>query len=119
MSKPKRRRSPKGGCFVHGKFFRGGQFLPLDGQVVSFDECSIAAELSLVTLNDAIYRTSMAAILRGSKAIRHRQVLRSRRLRAIAHLVDSAECAGDRRTWRRLNEIHQRTLQGQLALAGC
>jgi hypothetical protein len=113
------RRSPAGGCFVHGQFYRGGQFLPVTGDVVSFDECAITAELAQVTFRDDVYRRSMTAILGGSKAIRHRQVLRSRRLRAITHLVEAADAAGDRRARRRLFDIHQHTLQGTLALAGC
>lgn len=33
-------------------------------------------------------------------------------------LVEAADHAGDRRARNRLHEIHQRTLQGQLAMAG-
>ncbi len=118
MANLKRRRSPKGGCFVGRKFYPGGQFLPA-GDMVSFDECAITAELALVTLHDDVYCRAMTAILHGSKAIRHRKVLQARRLRAVAHLVDAAESCGDRRTRNRLYELHQKTLQGVLALAGC
>ncbi len=116
--KPTPRRSPKGGCFVNGRFYRGGCFLPKTGDVVSFDECSIAAELSDVTLGDHVYARAMAATLAGSIAVRHRTVLRSRRLRAISRLVEAAEFNGDRRARARLHEIHQRTLQGAMGLAG-
>ncbi len=113
------RRAPAGGCFVNGpKFYRGGQFLPATGDVVSFDECAIAAEISDVTLGDHVYARAMAATLAGSKAIRHKQVLKSRRLQAIGRLVEAADHAGDRRARNRLHEIHQRTLQGIFALAG-
>jgi len=112
------RRSPAGGCFVGPKFYAGGQFLPATGDVVTYDECRIKHELSIVTLNDHVYARAMAATLRGSKAVRHGVVLRSRRLRAIARLVEAAEWEGDRRARHRLHEIHQATLQGQLAMAG-
>ena len=88
------------------------------GDIVTFDECCIAAELSHVTLNDHAYARAMNATLRGSKAVKHRAVLRSKRPQAIARLVEAADCRGDRRGRHRLHEIHQRTLQGHLALAG-
>lgn len=114
-----KRRPPAGGALVAGKFYAGGQFLPAVGDIVSLDEASIAAELVNLTLGDKVYRRAMTAILGGSKAVRHRTVLRSRRLRAIARLVEAADQRGDRRTRQRLHEIHQRTLQGRLTLAGC
>lgn len=113
------RRSPAGGCFVGRKFYAGGQFLPATGQVVSCDEARIAHELGEVTWRDEVYARSMSAILRGSKAIRHRLVLRSRRIRAIGRLVDAAKSAGDYRARKRLHELHQLAIQGHLALAGC
>ena len=70
-------------------------------------------------MGDDVYRRSMAATLAGSTAVRHRAVLRSWRLMAIARLVERAEFAGDQPARRRLHEIHQRTLQGVLVLAGC
>ncbi len=82
--KPTPRRSPSGGCFVGSRFYRGGQFLPAVGDVVTFDECCIAAELVNLTLGDEVYARAMNATLRGSKAVKHRAVLRSRRLRATA-----------------------------------
>lgn len=112
------RRSPRGGCFVGPKFYAGGQFLPATGDVVSYDECRIKHEISELTLGDHVYARAMNATLAGSQAVRHRNVLRSRRLRAIARLVEAADHAGDRRARNRLHEIHQRTLQGQLAMAG-
>lgn len=118
MSKSKARRSPRGGCFVNGRFYRGGCFLPKHGDVVSYDACCIASELSLVTLGDHTYALAMAATMAGSKALRHRKVLRSRSLRAVARLVGQADSAGDYRAHARLHEIHQRTLQGVLSLAG-
>ncbi|KKL54197.1 hypothetical protein LCGC14_2267810 [marine sediment metagenome] len=112
------RRSPAGGCFVNGKYFKGGQFLPAHGDVVSYDECRIKHEIAESTIGDHVYARAMAATLRGSTAQRHRAVLRSRRLRAISRLVERAEFDGDRRGRARLHEIHQRTLQGALTLAG-
>ncbi|KKN40975.1 hypothetical protein LCGC14_0728070 [marine sediment metagenome] len=112
------RRAVAGGCFVAGRFYRGGCFLPKTGDVVTYDECRIKHELSELTLNDHVYARAMAATLRGSTAVRHQVVLRSRRLRAIARLVEAADHAGDRRARHRLHEIHQRCLQGALTLAG-
>lgn len=116
--KPKPRRSPRGGCFVGRKFYAGGQFLPAHGDVVSFDECRIKHEIGELTIGDHVYARAMAATLRGSTAVKHRTVLRSRRLRAISRLVEAAEFSGDRRARARLHEIHQATLQGALSLAG-
>ncbi len=91
------RRSPPGGCFVNGRFYRGGGFLPKLGAIVSADECLIAHAIVEETLGDEVYARAMAATLRGSKAVRHRVVLRSRRLRAIARLVEAVDHRGDRR----------------------
>lgn len=124
MSKRKPRRSPRGGCTVAGRFYKGGQFLPKLGtiitgrKVVVNDERAIAAELSLLTVGDEVYREAMHKTLKGSKAVRPKQVLKSRRLQAISRLVERAEFEGDYQARARLHDLHQRTLQGVLALAG-
>ena len=64
-----------------------------DGDIVSHDEARVAYVLAEVTLNDEVYSRAMTAILHGSTAVRHRKVLKSRRLRAIARLVEEARFA--------------------------
>ena len=113
------RRSPRGGCFVGRKFFLGGQFLPAHGRVVSLDECSIQAELAIVTTGDEDYGRAVRAIMDGETAVEHQQIVRSRRIIAAGRLADAAYDRGDMRTYCRLHDIHQAMLQGHFALAGC
>jgi hypothetical protein len=117
--KPTPRRSPRGGCFVGPKFYPGGQFLPATGQIVPYDEARIQHELAYTTLNDEVYARAMHATLSGSVAVRHRMVLRSRRMRTLVRMIAEADAAGDLATRNRLHQLHQATLQGQLAMAGC
>lgn len=102
-----RRRAPKGGCYVAGRFFRGGCFLPavgdistvrIPGSLALTDEQRLLAALARLPSTIETAR-AMARVLRGTFRPGDDGILKQREITALQQLRDDATTQTDWTRW--------------------
>lgn len=101
------KRAPRGGIWVNGRFYRGGQFLPKQSPAIPEDVAIHAAIALMPTSTEAAQ--AMHRYLRGRPTRLDMAVLDGRRLKAIETLRESSTTEKE---WLRWNDRYVATAQG-------